>query len=242
MAGLGDVELGADGAPVALVGDELEQVKGLEDPAVVGERVAQTGGAAVAGEHADQVVAADLAEGQGAGHAQHVVPVGADAFQADGVAGDGLERAVVGGGVDPPQPGVGDVGDPRGELVAADGEQAEDDVGVGGGVGHHGVGLRAAVAGVDGVEDEQRVAQGSGHDDAAQSHHLVVDDVQPGGALVPQSEVARAAAGVQGLHRHGEAHPVGGGDQPAAQARTTSIFCWAAIRAALPAEMVSARK
>jgi hypothetical protein len=70
----------------------------------VGEGVAQAGGVAVPGEHPDQVVAADLAGGQGARHAEHVAPVGADAIQADRVLGDLLERAVVSGGVDPPQP------------------------------------------------------------------------------------------------------------------------------------------
>ncbi len=114
------------------------QVQGLEDPPVVRERVAEPGGASVARQHADEVVAADLAGGQGPGHAQHVVPVCADAVEADGVAGGFLEGPVVGGGVGAPQAGVADVGDPRGELVAADREQPEHDVGVRGGVGDDG--------------------------------------------------------------------------------------------------------
>jgi hypothetical protein len=40
VAGLGHVELGADQPPVSLVGDVLQQVQRLEDPAVVSEGVA----------------------------------------------------------------------------------------------------------------------------------------------------------------------------------------------------------
>ena len=139
---------------------------------------------------------ADLPEGQRAGDAQHVAPVGAHPVQPDGVVRDGLQGTVVGGGAGPPQPGVGDVGDARGELVAADREQAEDDVGVGGGVGDDRFRPFAAIAGVDGVQDEQRVPQRAGDDDPTEAHDLVVDDVKPGRALVPQSEVLRVRARV----------------------------------------------
>jgi len=48
-------------------------VQGLGDPPVFGERLAQRGRVAVAAEHAQQVIGADLAGDQGPGHAQHVV-------------------------------------------------------------------------------------------------------------------------------------------------------------------------
>nr|WP_020124750.1 hypothetical protein [Streptomyces canus] len=63
VASFGDVELGADHPPVSLVRDELEQVQGLEDPSIVGDRVTQPGRLAVPGEHVDQVVAADFPQG-----------------------------------------------------------------------------------------------------------------------------------------------------------------------------------
>ncbi len=65
---------------------------------------------------------------------------------------------------------------------------------------------------VEGVQDEQGVAQGAGDDDTAEAHDLVVDDVEPGGALVAEPEVLRAVSGVKGLHRHREADPVRRGD------------------------------
>jgi hypothetical protein len=123
--------------------DERQQVQGLEDTAVVGERLAQTGRTPVVLHHPDQVISADLAGDEGAGDARHVLPVGADRAHADAVARHGIARTVgrgslprLGGlGLDPPQTGVGDVCDPRGELVAADREQPEHDVGVRGVVG-----------------------------------------------------------------------------------------------------------
>jgi hypothetical protein len=117
--------------------------------------------------------------------------VRADPLEPDAVPGELIERPVAGGGVDPPQAVVCDVRDPWGELVAADRDQAKDDVRVGGGVGDHDLRAGAAVAVVDRVEDEQRVAQRAGYDQAANPHHLVVDDVQPGRAAVAKPEVAR---------------------------------------------------
>ena len=66
------------------------------------------------------------------------------------------------------------------------------------------------------VDDVQRVAHGAGHDPGAQPDGLVVDHVEPGDPLLGP-EVLAVGAGVDGRDRHHEAHPVDGGDQPAAE-------------------------
>src|SRR5450755_3145432 len=198
VPGLLEAELGADHPAVALVVEHLQDVERLEDPAVVRERFAETGRPSVAGDHPDQVIRADLAGDQRAGDPEHVRPVPADPIEPHTVSGELIQRAVAGGYVDPPCSAVCDVRDPRRELVAADREQAEDDVRVGGGVGDHDVWQRAAVAVMDSVEDEQRVAQRSRDDQAADAHHLIVDDVQPCRAAVTYPEVPWVRSGPQG--------------------------------------------
>ena len=63
----------------------------------------------------------------GLGHG-HVRPVRTDPIESNAVAGELIQRPVAGRHVDPPCPAVCDVRDPRGDLIAADREQAEDDV------------------------------------------------------------------------------------------------------------------
>lgn len=131
------------------------------------------------------------------------------------MAGHAFQRPVDGAGIGAPQPGVGQVGDARGELVAADGEQAEHDVGVAAGVGDHRLRFGASIQVEDGVQDEQRVAQGARYDQAADAHHLIVDHVQPGSAALA-AEVDRVVTGVQIGDRDNEAQPIGRGDVPTA--------------------------
>ena len=95
VAALADVELDTDHAPVCLGVDELQQVQGLEDPAIVRERVAEAGHAVAGGHHPQQVVRADLAGLQGPGDAEHVLPVLPDPLDLDALARDGLQRPVV---------------------------------------------------------------------------------------------------------------------------------------------------
>jgi len=57
--GVMQVLLRGDHPPVALIVEHLQDVKRLEDPPVVRERLAESGRAAVAGDHPDQVVRAD---------------------------------------------------------------------------------------------------------------------------------------------------------------------------------------
>ncbi len=121
-------------------------------------------------------------------------------------------------GVDPPHLGIGDVGVPGGELVAADREHPVHDVGVAALVRRDDLGVLGRVQPVDRVQDEQRVPQSSRHQQPAQPHHLVRYRVQPRGPArpLPGAEVERRRAGVQGLDRDHEPHPVDRGDVAAA--------------------------
>jgi hypothetical protein len=128
VAGFLDVESGGDHAPVGLVVEDLEHMEGLEDPPVVGEGLTEPGWVPVSGEHAYQIVGADFAGWERPGDTEHVAPVLGYPLEADLVAGQGVEGSVAGVPIGPPQAGVGEIGDAGGELVAADGEQGEDDV------------------------------------------------------------------------------------------------------------------
>jgi hypothetical protein len=67
VAGLADVELGADHPSVFLRMDQLQQMQGLEDSAVVGEGVAQPGGGP-AGYDAALLLCVSLLESDTAAH------------------------------------------------------------------------------------------------------------------------------------------------------------------------------
>ena len=96
-----------DLAAVRFVVDVGQHVLGLEDPVVVGERVAELGGLSVVGEHADDVVGAGGAGVDRADDAQDVGPVPFDPGQVDFAAGGSVEGPVVGGVVDLPELLVG---------------------------------------------------------------------------------------------------------------------------------------
>ena len=135
------------------------------------------------------------------------------------MSGDGVEWAVVdprrAGWGEAPQPLIGQVSDPGAELVAQQPEQAEHQVGVGGGVGRDQLRLRAAVAAEDDVQNVQGVAHRAGDHDGADASHLVVDRVEPGDTPAV-AEVARVRPGVQGADRDDEPQPVHARDQAAA--------------------------
>jgi hypothetical protein len=120
VPGFLQVAHGLDVAAVVGVVDEGQHVPGLEDPAVGGDRVAQRGGVAVAGDRPQHVVGAHRAGVDGGGDPQDVGPVAADRLQVDPAAG-GIQRPVVGLRVDPPQLLVGQVGElgPVGEPPGA---------------------------------------------------------------------------------------------------------------------------
>src|SRR5215207_4976149 len=68
---------------------------------------------------------------EAAGDAQQVVVVVGDQGRVE-AAGERVEPPVVGDGVKPPEAGAAGIDQPRGELVAQESEEAEDDVGVAG--------------------------------------------------------------------------------------------------------------
>ena len=131
--------------------------------------------------------------------------------QIDGAFADAVERAVVGFPVDPPQPGVAEVGQARAELVAEQPEQAKHRIGVRGGVGHEFDRLQFGLLFEEKGEQHQAVAQGAGNDDAVQAAELVGQQVVPGHAA-GLAEILRVRPGMDGARRGGEAHAVRRGD------------------------------
>ena len=121
-------------AVAGLVG-QAQDVQGLGDPPVVGDRVAERGGAPVPGEHADDVVGADGAGVDGADDPQDVLPVPLDPRQVDPAAGRVLEGPVVRGAVDTPHLLIRQVSELPGVGEPGQGQEPEDDVAVRGGVG-----------------------------------------------------------------------------------------------------------
>lgn len=140
VAGLPHGELPVHQPPVGVVDrvDHGEQVHGLVDPPVLGERRPQRGRVALAAEHPQQVVGPDLVGDQRSGDPEHVRPVRLDTPQVDLVAGHRLQRpvpvrrrlAVAVGQVGPPEPLIGQVAEARGEAEAEHLVQAEGHVGV----------------------------------------------------------------------------------------------------------------
>ena len=140
----------------------------------------------------------------------------ADPPQVDPAAGEGVQRAVAGRRADPPALLVGKVGQRGPVLHAQQGNQAEHQVRVQGGIGDHDVGPLPAVLAEQHVDHVERVADGPGHDLAAEPGGLVVDHVEPGHAALG-SEVLAVGPGVDAGDGDDEPHPVDRGDQAAAQ-------------------------
>jgi len=131
------------------------------------------------------------------------------------VAGDSVQRAVVGVGVGAPEPGVAEVGQAGAELVAEQAEQAENLVGVAGVVGHQLGRSQAGVLLEQPFEDVEAVAEGAGDDDGVEAGELVGEEVEVCDAPAG-SEVAGVGSSVQGADGDDEAQPVSGGDLAAA--------------------------
>ena len=129
----------------------------------------------------------------------------------DGAFAEAVERAVIGFPVDPPEPGVAEVGQAWAELVAKQPEQAEHRVGIGGGVGHEFDRLQLGLLFEEKGEQHQAVAQGAGDHDAVQAAELVGQQIVPGHAA-GLAEILRVRPGMDGARRGGEAHAVRRGD------------------------------
>ena len=136
----------------------------------------------VALEHGDHVVGPDGAGVDRGDDAQDVLPVPPDLSQVDLAPGEGVQRAVVGVGFDPPAFLVGQVrqGGPVGDPEQL--QQPEHQIRVRAGVGHDDLGDLAAVQAEDDVDHVQGIPHGPRHDLGSAPHPLVVYCVQPGHA------------------------------------------------------------
>ncbi len=139
----------------------------------------------------------------------------AHAVKVDPAARRGVQRPVIGCGVDAPRALVGHVGELGAVLDAEQLREAEHEVAVGAGVGDDDVGALPAVLAEDHVDHVQRLAGSTRDDFGGQPGALVVDHVQPCHAAFG-AEVLAVGARVDTRHGDDEAHPVDPGDQAAA--------------------------
>ena len=224
------VELGEDAAALFLAVDVeprgspgvAEHVQRLDDPSQLGERVGERSGTVLDLQHAHDGAGMDATELQRSRQAQHVLPVAGDEIGVDAVAREPVQRAVVGGSVDAPEPGVADVGEPGAELVAEQPEQSDYRVGISCCVGHDlggfEIGFLAeqqsqndqAVAPSGGFADGSPRGDGAGHDDDTQPGELVGNEVVVGDAAAG-AEVFWVGSGVDGVAWGAGADAVGRG-------------------------------
>jgi hypothetical protein len=134
-------------------------VQRLDDAPELCERAGQGGRAVLGLQHAHNGAGVDAAEFERSGQAQQVLPVPADELDVDPVAGQAVERAVVGGPVNAPEAGIADVGEPGAELVAQEPEQPEHRVSVGCSIGHDFRGFEVGFLVEQQSQDQQAVAQ-----------------------------------------------------------------------------------
>ncbi|GGV55312.1 hypothetical protein GCM10010245_87580 [Streptomyces spectabilis] len=109
MAGFLPIELGVDAAPEEFVGEVRGQVGAAVQAAEFHEGLAGGSEFASGGQDAQGLGGFDGAGVQRAGQAEHLVPVRGDLLEVDLVAGDGVERSVVGVRVGAVEDGAADV-------------------------------------------------------------------------------------------------------------------------------------
>jgi hypothetical protein len=136
VAALAAIELHQDAATVDFVVEVVEEAHGLDDATELGQGPGEPRRAVVGLKGADEAGGLHHAELEGAGETQEVVPMLGDELGVDAIAGQRIERAAIGLGIDPPQVGAAGVGEPRAELEAEQTEHAKDRIGVGAGIGH----------------------------------------------------------------------------------------------------------
>jgi hypothetical protein len=124
------VGLGFELVPVVGFVGQTQDVQGLGDPAVVADGVAERGGPAVPGQHADDVVGADGSGVDGADDPQDVLPAPLDPGEIDAATGHAGEGPVVSARIDAPHLLVGQVGQLRRVREPGEREEPEDDVAV----------------------------------------------------------------------------------------------------------------
>ena len=214
MAAFLEVAHPLDLAPVGLVVDVGQHVQGLEDPPVVGQGFAELGGLARRRQHPDDVVGAAPRRCGWRRRGEGCRPSAGAPYPSRSFPWRPRERPVVGGEIEPPQLGVGQVGQLRAVVEAQQPQQPEHHVAVGTGVADDHLRPAPSLLAVDQVDEVQRVPRGARHHRPGQPYGLVVDQIQPRRAT-PAPEVLRVGSGVDAAHGHDEADAVDGGDQPA---------------------------
>jgi len=139
--------------------------------------------------------------------AQQVIPVLGSQGDMDAGLGDGIELAVIGCGVDPPEPGTADIGEPGAETIAEQPEQAKHPIAAGAGIGHDLGGLQFGLLFQDYGQENQTVAEGTGDGDGMEASERVRNQVVPGDAAAG-TEILGIRAGVNRTHRDHEAQAI----------------------------------
>ena len=136
MATFSPVQLDQRGATFGLIVEVRQRVDCLVDPSELRERLRQARWLIPHLQRAHDTGGRYAPEFQRADRPQHIVPLWGDSVEVDGLACHAVKRAVVGPGIDPPEAGTADVGEPRTEAVAEQAEETEHHIRVGPGVGH----------------------------------------------------------------------------------------------------------
>src|ERR1700733_13166011 len=105
-----------------------------------------------------------MAELERSSETDEVGPIVSDQVEIDDALRNLLERAVIGGAVDAPELCAANIRQSRAELITEQPEQAENGVGISGGVGHDFLGIEFGLLFEQQGEDDETVAQGSRHD------------------------------------------------------------------------------
>ena len=152
-----------------------------------------------------------------------------------------VKRAVVGPGIDPPEAGTTDVGEPRTEAVAEQAEETEHHIRVGPGVGHDLRGLQLCLLFERDREQHQAVAQRPRDRNAVQAgeligHEVVVGDARPIPKYLGLGPACTVRTGTTKRRPSAEA------TSPPPQARAKGIPVCAATRRAFAARKVSSRR
>jgi hypothetical protein len=169
VAALAAVELGQDAPAEGLIVAVVQQVDRLRGAAEVLQRACERGEVAgVAAQRSNELAGGRVALQQAARDAEQVVVVLLDEPGIDLVSREGVQRAVV-GRVHTPERRAAGVREPRRVLVAEQPKQAEDHVGIAGGVRHDLTRANAGLRVQESVEDVGGVGLGAGDDDGVQT-------------------------------------------------------------------------
>ena len=200
------IELDQDAPSVGFIVDVPQQVQGFGHAPELGQGSHQRRWATASLKRAQQLGGAEPSELERACHPEQVIPVLGNQLGIESMSGQACEWAIVSVLVEAPEACLADVSQTWAELKAQQPEEAEHLVRVAGRVGHD---LDRAETGLllqQPVEDEERVTQRAGDDDAVEPGELITGEVVVGDAF--PDEVLRVGTGIQCADRHDEADAV----------------------------------